>query len=490
MISFQNPFASILADSLGRAPTAARPARHGRAQVRPTFNFRIDGGWSVSRRTVPANPAVADFAGLEFDADIEAFAKQARRELSRVEADFIWLALGVYVADRLSPRHPYGHNGTGYWRRRIHLALPVSDPLLWHRHEQSLRAALAFLTEDDWSFDFLPERARWADVEGQTHFNRFAATPGGWVGLFSGGLDSFAGTVQALQRLSGPALLVSGRTCSRIATGQGEQVAALRPHFANTVEHLGVSYGFGDKHGVGGLESSQRTRAFVHVSMGALAALMNGADQLHLFENGFGALNLACDGAQIGSQSSRGTHPVFLHRMGIFISAVFERPFRVTNPFLFHTKADMLGLPGVSSLSAHFGRTFSCDRFPNYPHKASQCGVCPSCLVRRQSLHAANLPDPATGYTVDVFGARSVWREREMTALIKLSAQAAELAEVLRLSDPWQEIVVRWPDLLRTENELTLPDFSSRVLDLLSRHVREYEAFSANIPALRIAAAA
>lgn len=489
MTAFENPFASILAQSLGRKPSD-HPVTGRGAQLRPVFRFRLKDSWMMDRSTTPANPGVADFTDLRFDADIEALAKQAQRELNQMEADFVWLILGVYLADRMSPRYPYGHRGTGYWRRKIHLALPMSEPTAWAQHQDALRELLFFLTEDDWSFEFLPGRAKWENIEGQTHFPDFVTGSRGWTALFSGGLDSFAGALQALQRLPGDALLISGQTCSRIATRQGEQVAALRNRLDRSIEHLGVEYGFIDKRAVIGTESSQRTRAFVHVGLGGLAALMNGSSELHLFENGFGALNLSCDPSQIGSQSSRGTHPLFLRRMGSFISTIFGRAFAVNNPFLFHTKAEMLGVPGVANHADLFATTFSCDRYPNYPHKASQCGVCPSCLVRRQSLHAAHLPDPQHLYTVDVLHDRQSWRERDTAAMVKLGVQAEALAEVLQLKDPWPSLVVRWPDLLRTERELGLSDFQERVLRLLRNHVREWQSFASDIPVLRLADAA
>jgi hypothetical protein len=201
--------------------------------------------------------------------------------------------------------------------------------------------------------------------------------------------------------VAGNGLLVSGQTHPRIATGQQAQVAGLRDHFPGRLEHIGISYGIPDKHGLSGFESSQRTRGFVHIAFGALDALMADNEQLFLFENGFGALNLPCDSAQIGSQSSRGTHPVFLLRMAAFVRAVFERRFLISNPFTFSTKAQMLAAPGMDQFVSLLQKSFSCDRFPNYHHKTPQCGCCASCLVRRLAFCGSGFPmmRPATRMT-------------------------------------------------------------------------------------------
>src|SRR5262249_13023132 len=150
-----------------------------------------------------------------------------------------------------------------------------------------------------------------------------------------------------------------------------------------------VAYGLPEKLENSGMDSSQRTRSFVHISLGILSAMLVGCRQLFLFENGIGAFNLSCDHSQIGSQNSRGTHPVFLLRMSAFASAYFEDRFAVANPFLFIAKGQMLTFPAVNGFEDLLQRTFSCDRFPNYHRRASQCGHCPSCLIRRVSFHAS-----------------------------------------------------------------------------------------------------
>jgi hypothetical protein len=457
--------------------------------VRPAYEFDFVKPWHFGRATTPQLHIAPDFDEASVDADMCSLAGQASRPLSGLEADLIWLATAVYVADRCSPRFPYGNCGPAYWRRRIHLKIAVSDTARWDGSALSLCHALEFLTEDDWSFEFVL-RGEGFEAEHQQRFERMQCPEITGTALFSGGLDSLAGALQWLSRGEGAGLFVSGQTNSRIAVGQQAQIDQLRKGFPKRVEHVGLAYGFPNKRGISGFESTQRTRAFIHTSLGSVAAVMAGNSRLFLFENGFGALNLPCDAAQIGSQNSRGTHPVFLTRMSAFLSALFSEPFMIANPFTFSTKAQMMASHRIRDLASLLGDSFSCDRFPNYNHPQPQCGFCPSCLVRRLSFHASGLEDSSAGYTIDVFKPHRAMREAELIPLAKLSAQADSLATCLSAARPWPALCAKWPDLLRTEIEMGSEAFPPAVMALLTKHVEEWNSFASSVhPRIRALAA-
>ena len=462
--------------------SAQKPARTKLDELRPVYEFKFHNNWSFDRATTPSLGIASEVQGVDFHAELDALAKQARQPLSRIEADFIWLAVAVYLADRCSPRYPYGMSGPVHWRRRIHLQIPVGDPAVWSRAETALLHVLEFLTEDDWTFEFLPGRAEFT-AEQQAHFRTMRGQEIEWTSLFSGGLDSLAGALRWLGETAGVGQLVSGQTHNRITAGQELQAAELRKHFPNRVEHVGIGYGFPDKNRrkLDGFESTQRTRAFMHTALGSVVALMSGNSQLFLFENGFGALNLACDSTQIGSQNSRGTHPVFLCRMAALVSAVFSKPFVIANPFTSLTKGQMLAATSVREFEPLLQKSFSCDRFPNYNHAQSQCGCCPSCLIRRLSFHVSGLPDEAKNYSIDIFHPRRPLREAELLSLSKLTVQADTLASCMRRKDPWPGLCAMWPILLRTELELNSPGLRDAFIDLLRRHAAEWYAFSSAI---------
>jgi hypothetical protein len=470
--------------ALGSCKNPARkPVRAKRGAVRPHYCFRFDDQWTFRRTVAPSLPRARDCERIAFNGDFDALARQARRPLSRVEADLAWVALAVYLADRFAPRYPYGVNGPNFWRRRLHLQIPVSNRNMWENASERLIHALAFLTEDDWSFEFEGGRAHFP-AESQEHFRKMRGPRIEWTSLFSGGLDSLAGALRWLSRTSGVGLLISGQTHNRIAAGQEAQVTELRRHFREQIEYAGVGYGVPEKHGLTGFESSQRTRAFIHTTLGSLAAIMAGCRELLLFENGFGAMNLPCDAAQLGSQNSRAAHPVFLRRMAAFVGALFSQSFVIANPFTFSTKSQMLAAPGMQRFVGLFQKSFSCDRYPNYPHKAPQCGCCASCLVRRLSFHAAGLPDDSENYSTNIARPRRPLRESELVALTKLTVQADTLASVLHPEEPWEELCETWPDLLRAEIELGARSFTESIVALLRRHVAEWQSFTGVIAPL------
>lgn len=476
-LAMNDPFADILSISKnGRR----KPVRIGSCGRRPKFEFQFQDNWTFSRSSSPGLSVAKNFGGIAFNLDLSALSKHANRRLGRLEADFAWLAIAVYLADRFAPRHPYGSNGSAYWRRNLHLSIPVSDPQRWQSASRELINALLFLTEDDWTFEFVGGRSLF-NSESQDHLRLAPDSEEKWTALFSGGLDSLAGAIHQFQQSEGSGLLVSGQTHNRIAYGQKMQISELRRHFPGRVEHVGIDYGIPDKDGMDGFESSQRTRSFIHIALGVLASTMNGCQKLYLFENGFGAFNLPCDSAQIGSQNSRGTHPIFLSRMAAFVTALFSQRVIIENPYVFATKSQMLVGRSMRGFGPLLEQSFSCDRYPNYHHKAQQCGYCPSCLIRRLSLHCAGRADGSSNYSFDVLTPSRALRDSEQLPLTKLSIQAKTLEACLQSANPWSALTATWPDLLRTEIELGNFEFKQNTMSLLRRHVEEWNTFSTAI---------
>src|SRR5438132_1912002 len=71
--------------------------------------------------------------------------------------DLLDIAMAIYAADRLCRRPPEGKGGESGWSRRLELRVPVQQPEFWRRRvvRESLTTLLVWLTEDDWSLDFV-----------------------------------------------------------------------------------------------------------------------------------------------------------------------------------------------------------------------------------------------------------------------------------------------------------------------------------------------
>ncbi len=339
---------------------------------------------------------------LQDDRMLHALQVQLRPEL----ADLLDLALAAYTIDRLSPRAPHGHPDRSIWQRELTVELPVRDLQRWKEplNSSSLTHLLNRLTDDDWSFDFRSRRGMGRPAELQLPlFKR----PSGEVevGLYSGGLDSAAGTAGwILKNPSGRLLCVSGTTNSWISHLQSTQLDTINSVYPGTVSGLRVDFGLESSSGTPWREeSSQRTRGFIHFVLGVVTAMLAGSQRLLLHENGVGALNLPMSQSQHGSHMTQACHPVFLAEAAQWVSAFLGEPFRIVGTALGKTKAQSCCSLREAKLEPLVGLTFSCDGFQRVAG-VSHCGTCTSCLLRRQSIYASSLEhfDRLDGYVHDV----------------------------------------------------------------------------------------
>jgi hypothetical protein len=235
-------------------------------------------------------------------------------------------------------------------------------------------------------------------------------------------------------------------------------------------------------------ERSQRSRGLVFLVLGGVTADMAGVDELHVYENGVGALNLPYSAGQLGAQSSRAMHPATLNAAGSLLSLVFDRQFLVTNPFSLRTKGELCRALSSESYSL-IGHTVSCDRFPQRVAGHPVCGVCTSCLLRRQALWSAGLLhlESKQHYRFDVMGSASIADDR-LFFLDLMQFQAEELRQAADSSEPWARLVQSFPALARVPNDLTqgtgpLFQTTSRegVIAMLKRYGAEWAAFGQTV---------
>ena len=124
-------------------------------------------------------------------------------------------------------------------------------------------------------------------------------------------------------------MFVSGVTNGRQQSAQRKQLDVLRKWSNREIWQVGIPYGLlwstsGSPHKE---ESSQRTRGFLFLTLGAVSAIAAGSRTLFLYENGIGAINLPYDGTQVGAYNSRATHPGALLRMQEFIERLTDNSF-------------------------------------------------------------------------------------------------------------------------------------------------------------------
>ena len=476
------------------APEAQQSAtprsRRGRSVARPAaYDVVCTDRGEVS---VVSNGAVATLMSRTYVNDLpiaEAFGDVVPPEC----ADLVDVAIAVYVADRLCRRHPRtAPRAEPLWQRRMHVEVPVREPERWSGDGlgETLAELLGYLTDDLWAFTFVPRRAAAArPSESQRSLFPEPPPPPASAALFSGGLDSLAGLVARLvARPAETVILFCGRTNKRIGSPQRVLLEALARSFPQRVHPVTVGFGLHGR-GRGAFdqeETSQRTRGFVFQAFGAVTARVAGLDRLDVYENGVGAINLPYTDAQLGSQATRATHPVTLQLLSALITRVFGAPFAVALPYAFLTKGELCDALREAGLGHLARRSVSCDGYPQRSKRGDQCGVCPSCLLRRQSLHHARLvdDDPTSLYIHDVYNASAPDAYERRFSLRAMGGQVHHLRRALASERPWVALAARYPELESVADALAGPDGGAAVREALvalyRRYCGEWGAFSAS----------
>lgn len=405
-------------------------------------------------------------------------------------ADLVDVALAVYLADRLAPRRaPSADRYHLHWNRHLHLTLPVRDVWRWRDTlvQTRLRDVLALLTEDTWEFDFVPRPGERRIAEMQEYLFPDRPTAPLAVALFSGGLDSLAGLCHQLAaRPDQSFVLFCGGTSQRAIGAQRDLTRSLPIRLKRSITPVVVPFGLRQRgrRQYDGDERTQRSRAFAFQCLGAVTAVLAGGDALEIYEHGIGALNLPYTAAQLGAQSTRATDPRVLAAMGDFVSLAIDRPFAFRLPFLTLTKAELCSSVRGVGLEDLIRRTFSCDGFPQRVAGRSQCGLCTSCLLRRQALHAAGLKehDALDSYVHDVLAEEHSVPSAKLYPLRAMLDQVETLRRALNGPDPWADLSRAYPQLVDVVACLANPSNPLRsaeqqIVDLYRHYCDEWQHF-------------
>ncbi len=456
-----------------------------------SYRFAFDGNNHV-RFAVDGDQLGPD---LRFTVNDYALATAFGVALHPALADIVDIAVAVYVVDRLAPRRPaHADRYHLYWTRHIRMQLPLRVPNLWINTElgRRLHRLLRSLTEDLWEFEFLTRSGRPRPSETMRTLLQTQPVEPVTVGLFSGGLDSLAGACRELLDPTGGTLfLISGRTNSRLGARQKVLSQQLCRKTHRDVRPLVIEFGLRDRGGKQGEdEPSQRSRGFIFPVLAAVAALLAGASEIQVYEPGIGAINLPYTDAQLGAQATRATDPRMLLALSEFVTMASGRPFSVRAPYLFATKAELcrsIAALGVSDLAIE---TVSCDNVSLRVKDHTHCGLCTSCLLRRQGLYGAGLGDLDRGcgiYKDDVLAGPSAVRFEKLYYLRAMDHQARKLEYALAMADPWQKLGRMYPQLVEIAFALAGTDrplqaVESEIVDLYRRYCVEWADFRASIP--------
>jgi 7-cyano-7-deazaguanine synthase in queuosine biosynthesis len=289
--------------------------------------------------------------------------------------DFLSIALAIYASDRFILRQ----SAPDGWTRSLTVEVALADPSPWQAVATDFSNLLRFLTGDIWTIRFR-EGGKQPPVFNHRLTDRDCVT------LFSGGLDSFIGTLDLLTAGKRP-FLVSQATPGEMAPQEqlAREVGLIDQRFdGRVVEHAPI------------YEPSSRARSLLFIAYGVMAASELGGELL-IPENGLISINPPLTSRRIGSLSTRTTHPHFLssmegllHRAGMSV--------RLRNPYALRTKGEMMRECRHAELPRLAPASYSCGKGKRL-HR--HCGRCIPCVVRRASFHASGLED-GTIYAFDL----------------------------------------------------------------------------------------
>jgi hypothetical protein len=442
-------------------------------------NRSEDGSFLAITDTYSGMPSVQ-----KFSASVESLLTLFCGDVPAVLEDLIDVAVTAYVTDRaIRRRPPSGESGSLLWQRDLELHIPVTEPDKWNQSviKELLSDALGCLTEDRWKFSFHPRKHR-------RPLQRVLCPPGSPIkaALFSGGLDSLAGLAVDLENLRGETLLsVTCVTGRRLMNKQRKILRSLRKEHRDRfvpiiapVRLVQTRKAYNDN------EPTQRARGFLFCILGAVAALLGGADELSIYENGVGAINLPLSEAQLGAQSSKATNPVALRKIEELISALLGRAFSLRLPYIFSTKGQMCEALSQTAFKSLALDSISCDSFPLRISGPEQCGICSSCLLRRQALWTSKFrEDLQEGrYRYDVFSESGLREVSKLGPWWDMLGQVERFDGALGISkNPWASLTIEFPELMETADVLgSAGSFSAglpvkqRLLALFKNYSREW----------------
>jgi len=314
-------------------------------------------------------------------------------DISTLESNLLLLASSIFAADRAAKRGEREDYG-----RSIALQVPIVNVGRIAPAASRIESLLRRLSHDSWHLHF-------RQVQGTPEPSGTEASDNGAVLLFSGGLDSFAGAIESLRK-GGPLHLVSHVTMNR-------QTREAQQNLVDRLEQAGFAFDHtrffvSSRNGgptalVHDVESSQRTRSFLFLTLAALVARRHGYSQLVMIaENGQFAIHLPLSSARIGAFSTRTADPEFLSGMQAFLSEVLEFNLKIVNPFVYQTKGEVTKRV-IDALPQALPVTSSCWKNSRLGAGVTHCGECIPCMMRRISIEC-HRADP-TAY------ARDVWSE-------------------------------------------------------------------------------
>ena len=298
-----------------------------------------------------------------------------------VHHDLLVVCAAVEFADRRRPRR------ATQWSRWFQITIPVFERDAWDQAavRRYLHDTLRHLTGDDWQFSF--RQAKESTVEDSVRQRMLPFRENKeFVIAYSNGIDS--------------------RCVSDILDARDSVVRVRLTRVRDRAKHGERPFDqipFAVKTGSG--ETDVRSRAFKFAAITAIAAHLCAVGKIVVPESGQEAIGPSLLPLHNTYPDYR-NHPTFFRKMERFIQELLGFSVSYEQPRLWNTKGETIRAfaARVESGRESLLNTRSCwqQRWnARFDGKLGQCGLCAACLLRRMSMHAAEIEEPAGIYFVD-----------------------------------------------------------------------------------------
>lgn len=404
---------------------------------------------------------------------LENISSKFAKDINPLVMDLLEVGSYVYCADQTVSRggKTWRNNGED-WNRNFVFEIPVRDADLWNREEvkNPLKEALSFLSDDNYEFHF---RSLKSEVPQDSYFYFDEGKP--WfdadeVLLFSGGLDSLAGAIEEMKSHHKKVLLVSHRPAPKIASRQKRLLENLCNYKEFKGEFLHIPVWVNKDSGLT-KDTNQRTRSFLYAMLATGVAIMQGIDKIKFYENGIVSINLPIADQIVGARASRSTHPKALKHMSDFLSCLLGKDFKVTNPFIWDTKSDVIRKIQSSEMVDLIKYSNSCSHVRTSDVLEDHCGVCSQCIERRLAIECNSLTESEVidRYKIDLFNGQLQRTEDKVMV-------ESYIRHAMELEDMTVEIFFsKFPEVFRLNDCMNLSpsEIAESVYNLHVRHGKQ-----------------
>lgn len=314
--------------------------------------------------------------------------------ISNEGLDILYISLFVFGIDRIIQRKL----GKDCWSREIKAYIPVLEIEKWNQNIEVVQKLLNFLSGDIWRVEFRKRDLTKFELEKRDKILNLKEDKKIYkkICMFSGGLDSFIGSIDLLNLTNNNNILF----VSHYGGGKGtkEYQDILRSKFIRKYKIRESDYYSFYAVAKKGVEDSTRTRSlmfFAHAI--SIATSMQENVELIIPENGVISLNIPLTNSRFGTSSTRTTHPYYLYLLQSLLDSIGINV-RITNPYQFMTKGEMIiNCKDQQFLKDNITNTMSCSH-PDIGRMKGEkvschCGYCLPCTIRRAAMKKANFQD-------------------------------------------------------------------------------------------------